>query len=105
MGILSDLYNKTFYRFRTQTTSATASDVASTTSTGTCLIRVISDKAQLFNESNWGKEYKMWTDQQDIKSGDIITIDSVKYGIVGIPEYIDLVDGSENHLEVRIYKK
>ena len=106
MGVLADTFNKTFTVYRNTTASATGTDVASAIYTGTCIIRPVSNNTQLLDATNWGKEYKIWTDEDaTIRVGDLIYIDSVKYGVIGIPEKEDLEDDSDSHLEIRALKR
>ena len=72
--MISDCYNTTFTIKRASTTSSTSTDSVATVEVIDCLIRPVTKKANLFEESNWGKEYKMWCDDsKDIKAGDIGT--------------------------------
>lgn len=106
MGVLADTFNKTFIVYRNTTTSITGTDVAVTVYTGTCIVRPVTNNTQLYDANNWGKEYKIWTDEDaTIKVGDLISIDNVKYGVIGIPEKEDLEDDSESHLEIRALKR
>jgi len=106
MSILSSMYNKIYNIRRSTTVSATGTDTATQIVTGSCLFRPVTNRTDLFKESNWGKEYKMFCDSVDnIRIADIIEIDGVKYGIAGIPSYEDLENNTESLFEVRIYKK
>jgi hypothetical protein len=106
MSTLSELFTSTYVATRKTTGTATGADTSAQASTGLCLIRPVKEKSQLFVESNWGKEFKLWCDDdKDIKISDLIVIDSVTYTVQAVTDYTDLDGDSESHLEVRMYKK
>lgn len=106
MSVLTDMYNSTYTVARFTTTSSTGTDTATTIATGTCLIRPVTNRTDLFKESNFGKEFIMYCDDGDnIREGDVVTIDSTLYAVAGVPKYDDLLDDSDSHFEVRIYRK
>jgi hypothetical protein len=91
---------------RKTTTTSTATDVAVAVFTGTCLIEPITEKQQLFDEANIGKEFRMFcTSTDNIKVGDAVEADSLTYGIQSVTEYKDLEGGQETHLEAHIIRR
>ena len=87
--------------------SGTRLDSLSVVSSGnSCVFRPVADRAKLFNEANIGKEYKMFCPiTVDLKTNDIVVIDSVQYGVAGISNYQDILTGEDTHVEVVIVKK
>jgi hypothetical protein len=70
------------------------------------VFRPVSKTTELFNKANWGKEYALYCPTSiDIKPNDIITIDSVKYGVEGVSFYEDLSGSEENHQKIVITKR
>lgn len=106
MGVLADCYNITFDVKRMAAGAGRIDTETTVASAVPGLFRPVSKSTELFNESNWGKEYQLWTEETvDIQPNDTIEIDSILYGIDNIGFYQDLVDGSEDHFEIRIFKK
>jgi len=103
--MIDTFYNSTYTVSRMTTSTSTGTDSAVTTFTGTCVVRPISEKAQLIDEANIGKEFKMSCYATDnISVGDKITIDSVGYGVQAVTKYEDLETGDDTHYEVRIVR-
>lgn len=104
MGVLNETYNATAIIKRTTFTSATATDLASVVETATGLIRPVTETSQLFDEANFGKEFKFWCDEDtNIEIGDFLTIDSDEYRTAGLSLFEDL-EGDETHYEARLIR-
>lgn len=105
MGVLDETYNTTAVIKRSSSTSSTATDSLTTVETASGLLRPITDTSQLFDEANFGREFKFWCDNSvDIKTGDMLTIDSKEYNTAGLSLYQDL-EGDDSHYEARLIRK
>lgn len=105
MGILTDMYNVVATRVRATTSSATAGDVVATANIPG-LLRPVSDKLQLLNQADWGREYRFWCDAGvSIRPGDKFTIGGVEYAVAGDPYYEDLEGAAESHMEIRLSRR
>jgi len=106
MSIIESFYNNTFDIKRTSSVSGQRYTAMSIVSSGLrCALHPVQDKAQLFNESNFGKEFWLFCENgTDIKANDLVTISSIDYGVVGTSEYNDYF-GDDSHIKVVIVKK
>lgn len=105
MGVLDETYNTTAVIKRTSSTSSTATDSLTTIATASGLLRPITDTSQLFDEANFGREFKFWCDNSvNIKTGDMLTIDGKEYNTAGLSLYQDL-EGDDSHHEARLIRK
>lgn len=105
MGVLDETYNTTAVIKRSSSTSSTATDSLTTVETASGLLRPITDTSQLFDEANFGREFKFWCDNSvDIKTGDMLTIYSKEYNTAGLSLYQDL-EGDDSHYEARLIRK
>jgi hypothetical protein len=109
MSVLSTLYNVSFNVIRkvqgTGVNSKIFSDnTISTNNKGT--IRPVTDVAQLFDQTNYGREYNLYCDHGvDIKVGDVVTVGTIKYNVMGKSVFDDLGGGDvESHQRIRLNK-
>ena len=107
MSIISSFYNITFNVKRYASVSGTRTDTQAVVSSGNSgVIRPVTEKAKLFKEANFGKEYKLWCDDTvNLKANDIILVEGVNYGVEAVTSFADLVGGFEDHLEVIVTKQ
>lgn len=105
MGILNGTYNTSAVIKRSTSTSATATNSLTTIATASGLLRPITDTSQLFDEGNFGREFKFWCDDSvNISIGDQLTIAGKEYGTAGLSLFEDL-EGDESHYEARLIRK
>lgn len=104
--MIDQWYNTQYIAQRKSTTSSTGTDILVAVFTSTCLLEPITEKTQLFDEANIGKEFKMYCKStDDIRIADLLSIESTNYSIQAITLYSDLEGGQETHKEVRVYKR
>lgn len=106
MSILSEWFTDLYTTSRNAIPNPTTTSSVSVIGTGYGLLRPITDRNQLFDDNNWGKEYAFLVDEDaDIKQGDTLSINNSTYGVSVKGRFDDLDDNSESHLELRIYKR
>ena len=105
--MIEEFYNETFTQTRRSTSNPTASDSVATVTSFPGLFRPITEKSQLFVESNFGKEAAVVCDElQSISIGDTLTGSlNGKMEVIGVSKYIDLEDNVDSHLDIRVVKK
>ena len=106
MSVLATFYDTVFTILRRSTTTDTAQDTVITAGSGIGLFRPVTDKAQLFVSTNWGKEFDLLCDDSvDIQETDEVVVGTNLYTIAGVSNYKDLQDDSDSHLDIRLFKK
>lgn len=112
MSTLTEMYNKIMITERLIEISGSRkpqSTVIISGSVANCLITPVTEVTQLWNNANIGDEYELYCDfNEDIRVNDLVNIGSVKYGVLGVPEYPDFEDGESSgdaHKEVRIVRR
>jgi|SRR5690348_12559036 len=107
MSVLSGMYNIDFTVKRFVQVSGNRFNTASAIVSGARgLVRPITDQAQLFNHSNWGKEFDLFCEEDvDIKANDLVVIEDDEYAVAGVSMYEDLEDDGETHQKVRMSLK
>lgn len=105
MSVITSFYNTTAIPVRRATATPTSSDTVTTMTAVVGLLWPVTNVSKLFIENNIGNEFNfICDDASDIKVGDALYIGGIKYGVLGIPVYTDLEDGSDSHKSVRVAK-
>jgi hypothetical protein len=107
MSTITSFYTTTFSSKRMVKSGSNRLDTSSTIQTSqACSLQPVQSRSQLFNVDNFGKEFVMRCDSSlDVKPGDIVTIDSVQYGVQGVSLYTDMFEGNDSHLQVSLVAK
>lgn len=104
MSTIDSLYNQDFEVYGTHTTDPKGTDTASMIDSGLGFLRPVTDKAQLFVQDNWGREFTLWcSESTNIKEGNTVNIGGVTYSAQGFMNFQDPENG-DSHLQVRLYK-
>jgi len=93
--MISDFYNSNFITYR-KVIQANNQDAETPVTSGVGFLHFVSDKSQLYNQANYGREYRFYCDQShDVKNNDILAIGSDRYKISGGNNVQDPFDGSD----------
>lgn len=103
--MIETFFNTTATNVRRTTASPTGGDTITTVSSFSGVLRPVTDVAQLFVESNIGKEFDFVADDSvDVKVGDDLYVSSVKYDVLGVTVFEDLEDGVDSYVNIRVVK-
>lgn len=103
MSSISEWYNATAEIYRSITSGGSKRPADTLVDTIGCVFRPITAVTKLYSEANLGREFDLWCETtSDIKIGDVVVIDTKRYGVLGVQEFQDLEGGIETHLQVRI---
>ena len=103
--MIETFYNVTVTNVRKQTATPTSTDTVTTASSFVAFFTPVTEKAKLFVENNIGKEYDVvCDDSEDVRVGDDLYINGVKYNTLGVSNYLDRESDEDSHLEIRVAK-
>ena len=103
--MIETFYNSTATNTRKVTASPTGGDTITTVSSFAGLLRPIQDLSKLFNQNNIGKEYDYVADDGvDVKVGDDIYVNGVKYDVLGVTVFEDLEDDTDSYTNIRVVR-
>lgn len=107
MSTIETFYNSAFSSKRMVKSGSNRLDTESDIVTSQpCLFRPVQHRSQLFNADNFGKEFTMQcSNTLDIKAGDTVIISSKRYGVIGLSNYEDTIEGLDSHLHVSLVLK
>jgi len=106
MSTIESFYNITFDVKRQATVSGTRLDTLNTVSTGNSgVIRPVTKKTDLFQETNWGKESTLYcNDSVSVLVGDRLEVGGAKYDVQVVLDYEDLENG-DSHKRITVLRK
>lgn len=103
--MISKFFDKTAVNVRRSTPTPTSTDAIATIGSFSGMLWPITDKSELFVETNMGKEYAfLCDDAENVLVGDTVVIDGAKYETISVTTFRDLIDGSDSYTEVRLVK-
>lgn len=108
MSVINDFFTSNYTAYKDNILDPQSTSTSSVVATGKGLLRPITDRNNLFDQNNFGKEYAFLIPSSDTPEGaTTIDIDSKSYGVSTITNYTDLEPGSsdESHKELRVYYK
>lgn len=106
-SVLESMYNVSFNVLRSTIVSDTATNALTTAASAVAgVMRPVRDRAQLYNDANFGKEYRLHCAKTvDIKSNDVVSINSTLYTVLGVSLFEDIDESVDSHLEIVIAAK